>query len=282
MQPALSDTSPEAERVQIALLRQASIARRLSLVSDLSQMVLQLSWQGLWRAHPDASEWEIRLRSVALNYGQAVADSLAMALEERQIMSIPPTILTAITPVIEVFEQLGVAYYIGGSVASSLHGLPRSTLDVDVIADLRLEHVQPLVARLQDTYYLDEEAIRAAIQHRASCNLIHLETMLKVDIFVLKARPFDQGAFQRIQQHQVSQTEPARMLALSSAEDVVLAKLEWYRMGGEVSERQWNDLLGILKVQGTALDLPYLRHWAADLQVTDLLERALAEAHLGE
>jgi hypothetical protein len=72
------------------------------------------------------------------------------------------------------------------------------------------------------------------------------------------------------------------MLALSSAEDAVLAKLEWYRMGGEVSERQWNDLLGILKVQGTALDLPYVRHWAADLQVTDLLERALAEAHLGE
>jgi hypothetical protein len=282
MQSALSDTSPEAEQVQMALLRQASIARRLSLVSDLSQMVLQLSWQGLRRAHPGASEREIRLRSVALNYGQAVADSLAAALEERQIMSIPPTILAAMIPVIDAFEQLGVAYYIGGSVASSLHGLPRSTLNVDLIADLRLEHVQPLVTRLQDAYCLDEAAIRTAIQRRASCNLIHLETMLKVDIFVLKTRPFDQGAFQRIQQHHASQTEPARMLVLSSAEDAVLAKLGWYRMGGEVSERQWNDLLGILTVQGTALDLPYLRHWAADLQVTDLLERALAEAHLGE
>jgi hypothetical protein len=70
MQPAISDTSPEAEQVQMALLRQASIARRLSLVSDLSQMVLQLSWQGLQRTHPRASEQEIRLRSVALNYGQ--------------------------------------------------------------------------------------------------------------------------------------------------------------------------------------------------------------------
>lgn len=280
MQPALSDTSPEAEQAQIALLRQASVAKRLKVVSDLSQMVLQLSWQGLRHVHPDASEREIRLRSVALNYGQALADRLAVLCEERQTMSIPPTVLAAMTPVIDAFEQLGIVYYIGGSVASSLHGLPRSTLDVDLIADLRPEHVEPLVARLQDMYYLDEEAISKAAQNRSSCNLIHLETMLKVDIFVLKTRPFDQEAFQRTQRHQASQAEPVRMLALSSAEDAVLAKLEWYRMGGEVSERQWSDVQGILKVRGLSLDLPYLRRWAAALQVADLLERALAETNL--
>ncbi|HEY7348707.1 MAG TPA: hypothetical protein VH599_10365 [Ktedonobacterales bacterium] len=280
MEASFTDTSPEAEQVQIALLRKASDTKHFQVVSDLSQMALQLSWRGLQRLHPDASEQEIRLRSVALNYGQALADCLAAMLEERPIMSIPPTILAAIMPVIDAFEQLGVAYYIGGSVASSIYGMPRSTLDVDLIADLRQEQVQPLVARLQDAYYLDEEAMRKAIQRRSSCNLIHLATMLKVDVFVARARPFDREAFQRIQQSRASEAEPDRMLALSSAEHMVLAKLEWYRMGNEISERQWNDVLGILKVQGVALDTAYLRRWAADLRLADLLERALTEANL--
>lgn len=280
MQPSLSDTSPEAEQVQIALLRSASEARRLALASDLSQMALQLSWRGLQRRYPGESERAIRLRSVALNYGQALADRLAEALEARHIMSIPPTILAALTPVLDAFQQLGIAYYIGGSVASSLYGLPRSTLDVDLIADLRPEHVGPLVAQLQDAYYLDEEALRKAIERRSSCNLIHLATMLKVDVFILQARPFDQEAFRRVRQSQASEDEPERTLALSSAEDMVLAKLEWYRLGNEVSERQWSDVLGILKVQGAALDRAYLRQWAASLRLTDLLERALAEADL--
>ncbi len=275
-----SDTVPEAEQVQIALLRTASEARRLGLASDLSQMALQLSWQGLRRLHPGEDEQAIRLRSAALNYGQAIYERLANTLEGRQIMSIPPTLLAAITPVIDAFEQLGVAYFIGGSVASSIYGLPRSTLDVDLIAALRPEHVQPLAARLQDSYYLDEEAIHRAIQRRASCNLIHLATMLKVDVFIAPARPFDQEALRRIRKSQASETEPERVLSLASAEDMTLAKLEWYRMGGEVSERQWNDVLGILKVQGAALDRAYLRRWAVDLGLSDLLERALAEADL--
>ena len=280
MGTAFTDTSPEAESVQIALLRGASEARRLHLASNLSQMVLQLSWQGLQRLYPDESEQKIRLRSAALNYGQALADCLAAALEERHLMSIPPTILAAITPVIDVLEELGVAYYIGGSVASSIYGLPRSTLDVDLVADLRPEQAQPLVARLQQTYYLDEEAILRAIERRSSCNLIHLETMLKVDVFIAQMRPFDLEVFQRLRQSQASEAEPHRILMLSSAEDMVLAKLEWYRLGNEVSERQWSDVLGMLKVQGSALDTAYLRQWATHLGLLDLLERAFTEAHL--
>lgn len=266
--------------MQLVLLRQASEARRFGLASDLSQMVLQLSWQELRLRYPDDDEQKIRLRSVALTYGQALADGLAAALEKRHIMSIPPTILTAITPVIDAFEQLGVGYYIGGSVASSIYGLPHSTLDVDLVADLRPEHVQPLVTRLQESYYLDEEAIRRAIQQRSSCNLIHLATMLKVDVFITQRRPVDAEAFQRIKQSQASEAAPERLLALASAEDMALAKMEWYRPGNEVSERQWRDVLGILRVQGTALDSVYLRQWAANLGLGNLLERALTEAGL--
>jgi len=187
-------------------------------------------------------------------------------------------VLAAITPVIEVFDQLGVLYHIGGSVASSIYGILRATIDADLIADLRLEHIRPLVIRLQTNYYIDEDMIRDAIKRRGSFNVIHLDTMLKVDIFIPKTRLFDQEELRRVQQEVLS--EGTRPFNVASPEGTILNKLEWYRMGGEVSDRQWNDILGVLKVQGTNLDMAYLRRWAANLSVTDLLERALVDAGL--
>ena len=189
-----------------------------------------------------------------------------------------PDILVAITPLVEVLEELGVTYHIGGSVASSIYGLPRLTIDVDIIVDLRLEHVRPLVIRLQTEYYIDEDMIWDAIRRRSSFNVIHLETMLKVDVYIPKSRPFDQEELRRVQQEVL--LEGTRPLNVASPEGTILNKLEWYRMGGEVSDRQWNDILGVLKVQGTHLDMSYLQRWAANLKVTDLLERALIDAGL--
>ncbi len=189
-------------------------------------------------------------------------------------------VLAAITPVIEVFEQLGVLYHIGGSVASSIYGILRATIDADLIADLRLEHVRPLVIQLQTDYYIDEDMIRDAIKRRSSFNVIHLDTMLKVDVYIPKFRSFDQEELRRAQQEVL--LEGTRPFNVASPEGTILNKLEWYRMGGEVSDRQWNDILGVLKVQGTSLDIDYLQKWAANLRVTDLLERALVDAGLKE
>ena len=102
-------------------------------------------------------------------------------------------ILAAITPVIEALEELGVPYHIGGSVASSIYGILRATIDADLIADLRLEHVRPLVIRLQTDYYIDEDMIWDAIKRRSSFNVIHLDTMLKVDVYIPKSRPVRSG-----------------------------------------------------------------------------------------
>jgi hypothetical protein len=190
-----------------------------------------------------------------------------------------PELLAALGPVLRVLGDLGVRHFVGGSIASSAHGVARASVDGDVVAELGPAHVAPLVAALRDTYYVPEERIRDAVARRASFNLIHLDTMLKIDVFVSRDRPFDRRAFERSRPASIGGQRGAT-LPISSAEDVVLAKLEWYRRGGGVSERQWSDVIGVLRVAGSALDLGYLRPSAIELGIGDLLERALEEAGL--
>ena len=184
-----------------------------------------------------------------------------------------PELLAALAPVLEALRSLGVRHYVGGSIASSAHGIARSSIDADVVAELGPQHVAGLVAALEGAYYVPESRIRDAAARRASFNVIHLETMLKVDVFVARDRPFDRRAMDRA----VSGVAGDLSLPLASPEDTILAKLEWYRRGRQVSERQWSDVLGIIRVAGAALDLAYLRENARELAVADLLDRALAE-----
>jgi hypothetical protein len=187
-------------------------------------------------------------------------------------------ILDALTPVVEVFERLRVRHHIGGSVASSALGVARATLDVDLVADLARSQVAPFVAALEEDYYVDEAAVREAVDRRASFNLIHLATMVKVDVFVLKDRPYDVEAFSRMRSEVLEESDGARAFFLASAEDTILNKLDWYEMGGRVADRQWRDVLGVMKVQWGRLDLEYLRRWAKSLGLLDLLESAIREA----
>jgi hypothetical protein len=175
-----------------------------------------------------------------------------------------------------VFEKLGVPYLIGGSLASTLYGMVRSTQDSDIVAEMRLEHLQPFVSVLQDEFYVDEEMIVDSIQQYASFNIIHRETLFKVDVFIPRPRPFLQSQLVRAQR-QTFTFENEVSAKFASPEDTILSKLEWYRMGGEVSERQWRDILGLLKTRAGELDLDYLRKWAHELKVNDLLERALKD-----
>ncbi len=183
-----------------------------------------------------------------------------------------PTEITLI--VAGILDRLGVRYAIAGSLASSLHGVFRASIDADMVADLRSEHVEALEEALGDDFYHDETAIRRAIELRRSFNVIHLESMFKVDVFIPKNRKFEKSQLQRRKAHIIA-TNPERSAYVASAEDTVLAKLDWYRAGGEVSEQQWRDVLGIIEVQRGRLDVDYLRPMAESLGLTDLLDRAL-------
>jgi hypothetical protein len=176
--------------------------------------------------------------------------------------------------VTDVFESLSVPYLIGGSLASTLYGMVRTTQDADIIAELRADHLRPFVSALQDEFYLDDQMIAEAIQGYSSFNILHRESMFKVDVFIPRPRPFLRSQLARAQK-QTFTFEKEVSARFASPEDTILSKLEWYRQGGEVSERQWRDILGILKTRAGMLELDYMKEWAGELHVADLLERAL-------
>jgi hypothetical protein len=161
-------------------------------------------------------------------------------------------------------------------MASSAQGLPRSTADVDFVADLMPHHVKLWIATLGADFEVDTQMIDEAVERRSSFNIFDLRSALKIDVFVAGFDPWDREQLKRAASTSLVQQELP--VTLPSPEDTVLAKLRWYRKGGEVSDRQWADILGVLRVQGAALDIEHLRRWARNLNVSDLLERALAAA----
>jgi hypothetical protein len=178
-----------------------------------------------------------------------------------------------------VLERLEIPYLIGGSIASSLHGHARSTQDVDIIADLQAEHVPAIVAALRDAFYLDETAIRDAVQRRATFNVIHLNTMFKVDVFVAGDQPSTRRELERRRPFTL-ELDPPEAVMVASPEDVIVQKLSWFRLGDHISERQWDDAMNVLGVRGKHLDRDYMRELAAEMEVSDLLARLLREADL--
>ena len=189
-------------------------------------------------------------------------------------MTVPIDPIAVALAVTRVFDALGIVHTIGGSIASSIAGEPRSTLDIDIVAALRDTDVPALVTALSPDFYVSEKALRRAVRDRSSANLIHQATQVKVDIFVAGGTPLDE---QQLRRRRAVEISPGRSLHVHPPEDILLQKLHWYRKGGETSDRQWRDILGIIRVQGPRLDRDYLTLNAPLLDVADLLARALCE-----
>src|SRR5208283_1636905 len=170
-----------------------------------------------------------------------------------------------------------IPYMFSGSAASSFHGFVRTTQDGDLVVSLGLDQVEEFAAAFAAEFYMDRASIRRALQMGGSFNLIHLGSSLKIDFFPLRKRSFSQQEFSR-RQPRLLLKESIAPAYVATAEDTLLSKLEWFRAGGEVSENQWKDVVGILKVQADTLDLAYLNQWARELHVEGLLEKAFKEA----
>ena len=183
-------------------------------------------------------------------------------------------VLDILQRVITKLEELRIPYMVSGSAASSLHAFVRTTQDGDLVVDLPLDQIEKFAAAFATEFYLDRASIYRSVQIGGSFNLIHFESSLKIDFFPLRKRRFSLQEFAR-RQPRLLLNKSSAPAYVATAEDSILSKLEWYRAGGEVSENQWKDVLGILKVQADSLDLNYLRQWAGELRVEDLLEKAL-------
>jgi hypothetical protein len=186
----------------------------------------------------------------------------------------PVAVVLAVT---DVLDRLGVRYFLGGSLAGAVHGVVRATADADLVADLEPRAVAPLVAALAAEFHVDNEAVEHAVRERRSFNILHRESMFKVDVFLTRGTPFEASQMGRRHRETVS-ADSGASLYVATAEDTVLAKLVWFRSGGEVSERQWRDVVELIRAGGPALDRDYIARWAPRLDVADLWSEAIAAA----
>lgn len=182
----------------------------------------------------------------------------------------------ALAALLRVFNDLGIGYFAAGSVASSIHGLPRYTQDVDLVVQLSPEHITRIASLTSGQFYMDPDEAERAVRLGRAFNLIHLATASKFDIFPMSQSEFHRSELARSSEEDwILGGEGTVRLPVASAEDTILSKLSWYKQGGQVSERQWSDILGV--AAGTARDWQYMRAWAPRLGVADLLERLVDE-----
>lgn len=177
---------------------------------------------------------------------------------------------------LDALERLSVPYAVGGSLASSIHGVPRATVDVDLVVQLPASRIGAFSEQLQPDFYADPDVIEEAVEAERPFNLIHYESSYKFDLFPLPDDPYYRSELERRRFTVFSPVEGETLrFAVVSAEDTISTKLVWYRAGGETSERQWNELRGVVSVRAADLDHGYLAKWAKHLGVDDLLARLM-------
>jgi hypothetical protein len=270
-----TDTSQIVEDELIKRLNLVQPWRKLEMVAQMNSAVREMMLAGLHRQYSEDSPDQRRWRLVHSSFDPDTVHHLQQHQGRTHLMQ--SSLIEVMTAVADIFDRFEIIYFIGGSMASAYYGVGRSTFDVDFVADIGPEHISPLTDALSHDFYLDEQAIRSAIERRSSFNLIHLATMFKVDVFIPRVRDFDRLQLKRRVAAAIG-PEGEQQVYLSTAEDIVLAKLDWYRLGGALSDQQWRDVLGVLLSQKGWLDVAYLRVSASDLGVGDLLERAFVES----
>ncbi|HUU43741.1 MAG TPA: hypothetical protein VMX57_08175 [Planctomycetota bacterium] len=173
----------------------------------------------------------------------------------------------------EKLDDAGIPYMVSGSLASSAWGDPRASYDVDIVIAPTGAQLSAFLASLGDAFYVSAPAATEALRTRTAFNVIEHATGAKADFIIRKERPFSVEEFNRRRRGRVEDAE----ITLVSPEDSILSKLEWSKKSG--SDRHYRDALGVAALQQDKLDVDYLRRWARELDVSDLVERLLHEMH---
>ncbi len=269
------DTSPDAELVLLGMIRGTPISRRFAFVQSWTASMLEAGGQYIRQLYPQASEEEVRLLFIERQYGKELAGEIRQALHANRIqVTDTPDLQGAIRPLVKIFDDLDVPYALSGSLASSLYGFQRATLQIDFVAEIRQKHLPSFYSHLEDVYLFQREEIETALQQQTCFILVHLETLFKVKVTLAET---GRQMFYRVK---ITLAEGDRSISALSPEQMILQLLEAYKRSGGRSDDLWYDLLGIAKIQDTALDLPFLKRQAEAPGVTDLLKLMLVDAGL--
>jgi hypothetical protein len=279
--PQSIDTSIEADVLMFQLLRQLTPQQKLQRTCAFTQAVRRLAISGIESQYPNATGEKVRQEFIKRCLGAEWLEVLSNSKNEEKIVIADPIELAQ--RIADILLPLNILYVIGGSVASSLLGENRSTQDLDLVIDLEARTAQRLIDAMSDEFYISESAVNEAIAksrispRESSFNVIYLPSMEKADIFVMSSDdPFSTSVMNRRQLYPVNILEEEGIY-IYSPEDIVLQKLSWYKLTPGGSQKQWRDVLGVLKVQ-LGLDIGYMNQWALTLKLTDLLDEALLQS----
>jgi len=262
-----ADTSLDAYRVQVAILRRLPASRHLEMALRMSDSIRELTCCGVRNRHPEYNEKQVRQSAIQLSLGKELFGVVSSRLK--------PSAMTQeefLIRVAQMLETAGIPFMLAGSQSSSFHGEPRATRDVDLVIDPAPQQLDQFLGLLGEDYYASPEAAHEALARRTLFNIIDFQGGWKADLIIRKDRPFSVEEFRRRQ----TATIHGHAIAVATPEDVILSKLEWHRI--TPSEQQLKDALNVATVKRPQLDRPYLNHWAAVLGVADLLTELLRQA----
>ena len=279
------DTHPEIERIQIEMIRATPLSKRFSSVASLTRTLLWANVHAWQKRQHQTSERELVEHVLTGDYHPLLIQRVMDAVEMQQDWHLQRLDLgTLLSSALRRLQHLGVPSYLAGSIASSVHGMQQLAQDCDLVVYLDEETVPSFVSLFQQDYVFDETALHRAVQQQTPCTLIHLDSLMKLDLLLPHPTAFDHAMLSLITASPLD--ERYAPFPMASAEEMILFKVQRYysdeqsRTDGMNDDAEWNDILGMLKVQGTRLDLAVLEHWVTALHLSDPWQRALIDAGL--
>jgi hypothetical protein len=273
-----ADTSIDAELWQFEQFRQLSAGQKLLYLKRIIQRGIKLVCWGINQQSPHCDNLTFKQMYVLKRWGAILATYIDHhLLDAREQLMIEDPIAIAYK-IIDKLNFLNIPYYIGGSVASSLQGEVRFTEDIDLVIYLESSQVEIFIQTFSADFYVSDIAVKDAIRGiSSSFNLIDFQSLEKADIFISRNDDFSISRMNRRQLY-IPEDKSERAFYISTPEDTILQKLVWMKISQNESQKQWRDILGVIKIQQERLDLAYLEQWSAYLHVSEQLRQAMQES----